>query len=205
MDKIAAYVNKEDIIVRAYERGQFTDGSLYADFFQCIGLPFTDEYKLNEKTDNEGLQGNYVEIKRLMNSVPEYKESRNDFMWRSVRNASAAASKKYGAPKVSMFPYEEQLAYLKRYEESNRRVAREYLGREAAVLFYDPVQALPAWEVDPDTMTRDLLYTFTEVFCAQEQKIAKLREEMDSMHNSLVFRTYRKLRKLIKHESEGAD
>ncbi|MCM1159029.1 MAG: hypothetical protein NC300_11780 [Bacteroidales bacterium] len=76
-----------------------------------------------------------------------------------------------------MFSYEEQLAFLEKYSECNRKVAIEFLGREDGVLFKEPVQQLPEWKVDSEKIYQNLVVFMTEALCFQERKIKNEQEK----------------------------
>ena len=135
LSKIAQYVKKENMIVRPYEKGQFEENSIHADFFKAVGLSLTDAFTREKVEPNVGLKGNYIEIKRILNCVETYREM-DDFMRRPVLNASKCQDSLEPYPQESMFTYEEQIEYMKRFEESNQKVAKEFLHREDGVLFY---------------------------------------------------------------------
>ena len=108
-------------------------------------------------------------------------------------------------PKTSLFTYEELKEFMQLFEESNSKVAREYLGREDGVLFRAPLPNLPLYKVNEETMSRDVLAYAASMFCAQEKKIRQMREEMDNLkkqmekiNNNLFVRTYRKVKHIIK-------
>lgn len=199
LEEITKYVKKEDLIVRPFERGQFEgeEHSIFSDFFGNIGLKLNDEFTHDTVAKNVGLEGNYIEIKRILNEIPEYRVM-NDFMCRPILNASTFESRAGRIGKSSMFTFEEQKAFVKKYEESNRKVAMEYLGREDGVLFFEPVKELPVWEVNQDTMYRDILVSVGELFCAQEKRIQELEKEVKALRTSLIFRIYWKMRRIFK-------
>lgn len=209
--KIAKGVKRENLIVRVYERGQFEgeQHTIQSDFMKYINLPLTDEFESPNESRNSGLMGNYIEIKRLINGVPEYREM-SDFMKKSLSRASNYQADIERPAKVSMFKYEDQLAFVERYEESNRKVAMEYFGREDGRLFYEPIEQLPVWEVQPETMYRDIVISMTEMMCEQEREIRKLQEQMNtlmpmkklenSVRSSWFERIARKIRNLFKRD-----
>ena len=218
LKKIAKYVKKENLIVRVYEKGQFEGEmkSIQSDFLKSIHLDWSKEYLTKDGLVNDSLEGNYIEIKRLINGIPEYREM-DDFMVKPIMRASSYQAKMEAPPKTSLFSYEDQEAFLKSYEESNRKVAAEFLGRKDAPLFFETVQEAPVWKIEPETMYRDLVISVSEIFCEQEKKIIKLQEEVENlkqirqmqiqlqrdvmtMYNSLIFRIYRKIRKILKHK-----
>lgn len=209
LKRLEGYVGKENLLVRAYERGQFegTDQTLYSDFMQTIGLSLTKEYTIPELTVNPGLNGNFLEIKRWMNDIPQYRES-VDCMCMAIRKASVYQEEKDQLPKMSMFQPGEQEKFLHRYAESNRMVAEEYLGRADGILYRQGLKQMPTWKFEEEKLTRDLLVTFTEVICEQEEKIKllteevkEMRQEVDAVYRSVIFRGYRKIRDSLKRQS----
>lgn len=192
-------VGKENMIVRPYERGRFggSENSIFSDFFESIGLTLTDKFTKEGIKTNFSLEGNYVEIKRLMNGVPEYRAMR-DFMARPVLNGSTYFTLRGENEKTNMFTYEGQVAFLKRYEESNNKVAEEYLGRRGEPLFYDSVKETSVWSLNEEVMYRDIITAMTEAFCAQEKKISALEKDIEKIKNDPVIRFVRKFKKFFK-------
>lgn len=223
LKKIEKHVGKENLIVRVYEKGQFEgEEGIFSDFFKIVGLKLTDEFTRQHVAKNVGLNGNYIEIKRIINGIPEYREL-DDFMFRSILNASIYDNEGHEHAKTSMFTYEEQLAYMRQFEESNRKVAEEFLDCTDSVMFREEIKEQPVWSVNKETMDRDMLIAIAEIFCAQERKIRGLEErlrnqlngqqswleqqqlqldaqgkDVAAMHNSFIFRMYRKIRKTFK-------
>lgn len=204
--KIAEHVKKEDIIVRVYEKNQFAGASIYSDFLDSIGLQLTTQYTNNNILPNHGIDGNFVEFKRITNGLPEYQNMSN-FLRGPISLASDCHVESYSHARVSMFSYEDQIAYVKGFEENNNKVAKEFLGRDDGKLFLEPIQELPLWELQTEELYKDMLMYIGEAFCQQEAKILMLKEEIRTMksdtrfiYNSLIFKIYRKLRNMIKRE-----
>ena len=200
------FLGKENIIVRPYERGRFEgeEHTLFSDFFQSVGLTLTDRFQ-KSVSKNHGLEGNFLEIKRWINNVPGYASIR-DFLSRPVLNASMHYTELGENEKANMFSYEEQKAYLAQFEESNRKVAEEYLGRKEEPLFYDEVKEAPQWTFREDRLSRDIVAIMTEAFSVQEKRIADLKselketkEELENLKNIRLLRTYRKVGDFFKH------
>lgn len=207
---IADCIGKENLIVRVYEKEIFlrSGEGIYRDFLEAIGEEMQEEYRLPLENHNERLDGNFIEIKRLVNEVPEYKEMPTDFICPSIQKANNMRKPK----KVSYFGYEDQVKYLQQFEESNRLVAEEFLGRKDGILFADKVEKLPKWEVDQDTIYQDIIYIYTELAVEQQNRIAMLYEREKELerqvnclkrevHNPLVYisemvrRVFRRIRK----------
>lgn len=213
--EIADDLGKENIIVRVYERGQFQgeEHSIFSDFMEAVGLQLTSSFLRENVFANDRIDGNFIEIKRILNEIPEY-QTMDDFLRNPVWMASAFCAGKEPEKKTGMFSYEEQTAYLAKFAQSNRRVAQEFLGRTDGCLFYEEIQRVEQWKPDETKMYRDLLVLMCEGFCEQERKIDSLkneikllksemadrRTEIKEVRNSLIFRGYRKVRRIIKGE-----
>lgn len=189
LERITKEFGRENLILRVFERGQFEGGTLFADFFNSVGLELTEDFVEEENTRNIGLEGNFIEIRRWWNSVPEYSQM-EDFMRSAVYLANESLVLKGEVKKTNMFSYEEQLAFLQKYEESNRKVATEYLGKEDGILFYEPVKKLDQWELEPENLYRDIVMVMAEAFCKQEKKIERLEEQMKKIEKSMPARIY---------------
>lgn len=105
---------------------------IFFGFPETIGVEYNDGFTRKKIIPNPGLEGNYLEMKRILNEVPEYKQT-DDFLKRSMIAASNCRSEDEKQEKTSLFRYEDQLAYMAKYEESNRKIAIEFwTGRMAS-------------------------------------------------------------------------
>lgn len=147
LNQIAEVFGKENILVRVYERSQFTgtDNSLVSDFLETIGLELTDEYQLlNKERVNRSLNGVYLETKRKMNAFPEFKKKMN-FFTQYLYKVIDLNEYNVKFDSNQLFSYQELKDYMSNFNEGNSLVAKEYLGREDGVLFQEPLA------VDEDT------------------------------------------------------
>lgn len=203
LTRIAGYIGQENIIVRVYEHGQFEGNGhcIYSDFLQCIGLEMSAQYTNDNVKSNLGLRGNYIEIKRIVNTVPEYRQM-TDFLCSPVKSANNCLAKGSLHTDTSMFSYAQQKTFLERYEESNRKIAEQFLNRSDGRLFYEPLKEYPKWEVKPDTMYRDIILLMTEIACTQQKEILHLKEEMLYLKKGIkslrkIQKVYWKMRNLL--------
>lgn len=194
LKKTEKYINRENLIVRVYEKKQFEkEGhSIFSDFLQCTGLELTDEYTKETVKKNLGLRGNFIEIKRIINSLPQYREL-EDFMKGPVIAASASAQQDSLHAAVTMFSREQQEQLLQKYEESNRKTAEIYLDRPDGKLFYDSVEGVPVWEADSENMYGDIIRVMGEALCQQQEEIRRLKSDP-------FFKVYQKLNNRLKRE-----
>ncbi len=199
LQQITNAIGRENLILRVYERGQFEgEGhTLFSDFFKSVHLKLTEDFVEEENERNLALEGNFLEIRRWMNMIPQYKEM-EDFMRGAVYHVSEQMVLDGTLKKTNMFSYEEQVAFLQKYMESNRKTAVEYLGRKDGVLFYDPVVKTEQWKLDPENMYRDIVMVMGNALCNQEKKINELEETLKTIDRSLIFRGYRFLQRKLK-------
>ena len=182
LSNIAQCIGKENLIVRVYEKDIFLNsGGIYQDFLEAVGESMSQEYQIPEKSPNERLEGNYIEIKRIINRIPEYKKMPLDDMYDPMIMASNLRKPE----KVSYFSYEEQIDFLKKYEASNRRVAEEFLGRLDGVLFTEPIEKLPQWKIDDTIMYQDIILFYAELAFKQKKETEDLNRKLSQTSQKL--------------------
>ena len=192
LDRIAARVGKENLIVRAFERQQFYGGTIFADFLHAIGLEFTDEYQLPEYTSNVRLPDNAVEIKRQINALFAEDDVFDFYSEAIAATFGMGLQKERPRPKTSMFSPEERARFMAQYEESNAYVAREYLGREDGVLFRDDPDTLPQWKYDDKAMVEDAVRILGGADTYILEKQEEMRQQMQEIYQSPLFAFHRK-------------
>lgn len=203
LTKIAEIMGKENMIVRVYERGQFEGDDLIVDYTKALGIELNDDFQMLEGATNLSLQGNFVEIRRMVNGVPAYQEM-PDFLRKVLTKASTERNEVDPVEKTSFFNHEKQLAFLKRYAKSNEKVAREFLGREDGILFYKPIKEEKQYDPHNDKMLEDFIHFSVNYMCQQQQKIQELEDQVKEMQkqmstqNSFTEKAYRKLKKIVK-------
>lgn len=195
LDRIAARIGKDNLIVRVYDRRQFVGGSIFSDFLDALGLELSDEFESLPYTSNVRLPNNAVEIKRQINSL-FYKTGVHDFYCDAILDAfGMELMKERPRTDTSMFSPELRAEFMERYSKGNAYVAREYLGREDGVLFEEesaPVQ----WRYDDREMMEDAVRILaagdTYLFRQQEEmhrKLAQINEALPViMYNRLTGR-----------------
>lgn len=126
------YINDENIIVRVYEKQQFYGGNIEDDFLDAVAIHTNTESWKRGGVINRSLKGNYLEIKRIINSVNQI-EYFPSFFW---RDKMVELSELYANNKDmrNCFEIAERNTFLKRYEESNRYIAHKFFGREQLFL-----------------------------------------------------------------------
>ncbi len=177
LKSITDVLGKENVTVRVFEREKFKEGSLYADFLQCVGLTFTDDFEVEIDVRNSSLMGNSHEIKRVLNSIPQMGEMEmNNFFRKILYECSDISRELYPC---SMFSREETEEFLAKYEEGNRRVLLEYFGSEGwDTLFDEQISDKEKWQRDNPYMEDDIIRFMGMSVVMLKQDIRALKKEV---------------------------
>lgn len=154
LDKIVSEVGRENVIVRRFEPQNFYGGDIFHDFLYAVGIPWSDEYVITEEVRNTRLSGNAVEIKRILNGLPEAKNTEYQKILRDVLLECS------DTPSASLYSSEvltpdEARSFLEKYEECNRKVAREFFGEDT--LFDMTMKDGGKWTPDNPYMVEDVV------------------------------------------------
>lgn len=199
LKSIEKYVGKENMIVRAFEKGQFKDGNLISDFLDCVGLQKTEEFQELSQQKNIRLNDTFLEIRRKINDSEAYQEFEDDFL----RVPLSRANIKYNeaTSKKRMFDEVAQKKFMATYEQTNAKVAREYLGRKDGRLFYETKMKEGYKEPNSQQMLDQYLAFSVEYMCKQQREIRRLKEERNNRNTGLKAipqRAYRKIQHMIR-------
>lgn len=173
LQEIAAVIGKENIIVRTYESNKAED--IFLNFFNILGIHDISGYTRDKYQANPSLSANYVEIKRILNGIPD-----NEVLMDSIRNTmeegrtyTASEDKIKSAP--LFLSKKERQIILDKYAEGNEKIAKEYLGREK--LFSEEMPEGKAG-VDTETIYADIIKFFGSLFVQQSKQIDELRKRV---------------------------
>lgn len=204
LEEIAKLVGKENMIVRVYEKSQFLNQDLTADFFQAVGLSLTEDFLAPEKDFNPSLGGPYLETKRLLNANKEFAAFGN-YIFPLMKTAMENEHYHADFKASHYFTSEERAEFMRQYEESNAAVAREYLGREDGKLFYEEPDIAGDW-ITSTYSPQELVNICGQLLSIQhaqfEEKEAAYKNTIQEQAKAIVELkktfTYRAIRK-IKH------
>lgn len=175
LEKIAAVIGKENIRVRIYDRTwlERDGGNIYTDFLDAVDLKMDDTFEIQEEDPNPSLTLNLQEIKRVVNNMPEYTQAgtASDFFGKAIKLCAAGKNPDYPC---SMFSVEELKEFLGKYEESNNKIAEEYLHREGP-LFDMRIKELDKWTENNPYMYEDIIRYFGQIALLQQAEIEKLK------------------------------
>ncbi len=128
------FFGAENIFVRVYEKEQLA-GNITSDFLSAVGISQDNNLAPPARQYvNTGLSPDAIEVIRLYNKYANLGPVFRGILRNTI--FTRVSSKKPFSP-YSYFSGKERFLLLKEYEGSNRKVAKEYLGREDGRLFYE--------------------------------------------------------------------
>lgn len=129
---------RENLIVRPYEKQQFYDGTIFADFVHAVwGLELTDDFALSQENSNPRLHRVALEYRRLVNQLPL--STQQKFMTLTPLLQVSAQLNEQGRSSDPVLPPQERLALIAVYNDFYTEIARDYLERSDGRLFYEPL------------------------------------------------------------------
>lgn len=181
LDSIAQVFGKDHMIVRRFDSQSFYQGSIYADFLHCMQLELTDEYlPLKNTINNTSLEGNALEIMRILNTLPDLDAVQRLLCLRHLRKVTEISGSRF-----SMLSGEERREFMSHFEEGNRHVADEYIGDGAPLFETEPVE-LPKWEAVNPYMHEDLIRFFALESKARCEDIDALHQQIEALEQRLL-------------------
>ncbi len=177
LDEIAKGVGKENIIVRVYEKQQYYGGNILSDFLHIFGVEMTDDFRQADHVVNASLEGPCLEVKRLLNNSPVY-GNKKSFLVPLLTQIQQEKVGEVGYTTAKYFSQEMHETFMGKFEEGNRKVAREYLGREDGVLFRDEL-VMAQDEEATRYSSKDLVLILGEVIARQQEMLEQMKKEAE--------------------------
>ncbi len=150
---IEKLVEKENIIVRRFGRQYFKNGSIFEDFIDAVGMRYSSHFVISEGQRNVSLVGNTHEIKRILNTIPDLRDQDNKFFRSIVIDMS---EQRPDLKKETMFSPEEALKFMEQYREGNRKIMKEYFGKDEDLFDMD-FSKNQKWVLDYKEMEKDII------------------------------------------------
>lgn len=170
---IAEIFGKENLYVRRFNRNTFYGGSIYTDFFQCLGLELTDNYQELEADVNVALKGNTFEIVRIINTMSGLDARNKSYLQKIIADCSEESGRHY---QYGMFSREEAEEFVNNYRRGNEQIAEEFIG-DGQPLFDYEAKDIPKWEKQNEYMIDDLVRIFSSAVCGLHEDIVRLEKE----------------------------
>jgi hypothetical protein len=186
IDHIAQAAGQENLIVRVYESSQFSGEAhtIVSDFMETIGLEFTTEYCNTDKVYNLSLTGRCLEVKRLLNYMPEF-QSKLNFSVPLLTQVQKNQEHTINFQECQYFSAEEQTSFLKQFEQGNDTIARDYLKREDGVLFKEPYATCDGTQ-SITFRPEELVGVCGEIIMMQKQECDNLKEELEDSYKRIA-------------------
>lgn len=185
MEKLSAVFGQENLFIRVYEQGQFqgTDHSLISDFLNIFGLAPNGEFVIKKEFYNRSSKGNYLEIQRLLNNMPDFYAT-DTILKKSIRDTRKLYPDENQSNTFTWQNSDEQRAYLESFAESNKRLAEKYLHRADGILFYETIGDFPDRRTDEQELDRDMLLVCGRAIHLLELENQTLKKELSSLQAS---------------------
>lgn len=174
-------VGKENVVVRVYEKEQFVDKNIFADFLQCINIPMDTRFESISKRANVSLSNSVIELKRMINRVDYDQQIINDAFFYWMQEATCARKK---TDKVIHFETsisaKDKEELMEKFLDINRYVAQRYFNREQ--LFFEPYSE-PCKEVDNREILEDLVFVFGSMLIQMNYDVYTLKMDREQLLN----------------------
>lgn len=125
---------KENLMVRPYEKRQYTGGDIFGDFLSLLGLDLTADYVRPERNINPSYRIDALEAKRLFNILPlgPYLVELDAILQHYSEDRGTTGDWPY-----SLLSPAQHRAICLAHEDQNSVIAREYMNRPDGRLFYE--------------------------------------------------------------------
>lgn len=197
---LADIFGKDALIVRVFEKGQFEgeEHTIQSDFLNIFGLKMSDGFVLEQAVYNTSLEGNYLEMKRILNNLDEFRENKH-LLIRNIKKLQELKLFEDNYEKQTYFSPGEQQKFLDKFAASNEGVARDYLHREDGILFREPIRDLPEHTMDEKKMLRDTILVYGKMVDVLDQKNREQDAKIKSLQNEVhrLHKRDKELREMI--------
>ena len=216
LEKISAICGKESLIVRTYEKSQYYKGSITADFLHLLGIETDPSFQEPDHVVNPSLSGPVLEVKRILNKMEDYSQ-KGSFIIPLMNAYQNDHNEKTNYSGAEYFTPDMHRDFMAQYEESNRKTAQEYLGREDGILFYEEIE-VPAIEDSPlsrydmETMIlvcgellarqHDIVEGYKEKLKEKNDEIYHIKQDLQSAERNL-HTTETKLNSMVAYYNQS--
>ncbi|WDE99121.1 hypothetical protein PQO03_14895 [Lentisphaera profundi] len=126
LDFWSGLVGKENIIVRPYEKEHFVGANIFDDFLSIFNLRSVEGFRILKSFSNPSLDSAALEFRRLVNFL-ELPRDLHVKVGRLLEVRSLDLGKDKTFSDHGILTTQEKITYIKKYEESNNSIAKEFL------------------------------------------------------------------------------
>jgi hypothetical protein len=153
------YFGEQDFVIRPYEKGQLYKGDVVSDFYHTIGIESLDSLQKHNYS-NRGYSPAGLEIARAYNRI----YARNPDKKIRMKNRLQNRMPKQHYDDFYFFSYEERKKILAFYEESNHKLATEYLHKDNGLLFEDGLEEYASTPIRKNGLTLADIWEWSVAF-----------------------------------------
>lgn len=182
MHMLASIFGKEALIIRAFEKKQFTgeNHTIQEDFLNIFNLKMSDGFVVEQAVYNTSFEGDYLKIKEILNNLPEFKSNKN-LLISNMKNIQDEKIFEHNYKKYTFFKPGEEEEFMERFNSSNSMVAKEFLGREDGRLFYDDIKDYPEYQVDTYQLLCDVILVYGRMVNLLNEKCEAQLAELNAL------------------------
>ena len=162
LEKWSKVFGKEKIVVRLYEKNNFSGGTIFSDFFSVLGVQITSAYRVPKHDPNPKLSIKTVKILQKISELGGLKLSRDQYKT-LVKRLESKYNIDSNSRNYSLLTNEQRTQILELFHASNKKVFEEYfIGSQENSLFGDNEfhavkPALDARLMDDKTLIKQLI------------------------------------------------
>ncbi|SKA91334.1 hypothetical protein SAMN02745704_02319 [Paucidesulfovibrio gracilis DSM 16080] len=184
---------KDKVIIRPYEKGQFTDGNIFSDFLTILGIPLTGEFQLPQRAINPGFDRDFLELRMMLNhpKIPRGNVQRlfTSCLW----ELSHPTDQNQLFTPYSLLSPQRRIALIEGCGKEYEIIAREYLGREHGKLFFDPLPDQEDWQPYPGIPLEKVVQAFGCVCARQQEQLDALQKRENKRPVRRLLRSCKKI------------
>lgn len=187
LERWAEHFGTENIIVRVYEKEQL-GGTIQEDFLQLADIDRSRMNIANYRV-NPSPARDVLDVVRMINAAPELESAHKHALREPLLLASERLGQNGAFNTQLLVPSKVRREVLRRFSESNKAVARKFLGRKDGVLFKnsDMPKVCRADSYVGLELERFAQMT-TSLLCTQQQQILQLTRQVRELQKTLESR-----------------
>ena len=184
---------QKNIIVRVYEKEQLTNG-IFWDFLYALNLEMNESFKIpSRKLGNPSINWDLIEMIRLCNIRLRGQKKIFPFLILLIEILEKMHLWENN-PKNFLLSPQQRRDFLEQFDESNAKIAVEYLGRTDGRLFYAPLpNSDERWEPYEGLTAKSCIRiiirvpfaVFTQVIFIAQSKFQKLCKNSKTKENGI--------------------
>ena len=173
--KIESVIGKENIIVRIFDKSNFTGGDLLKDFSELLKIQLDERYSIPERV-NESLCEKVLAIKNRYNHTLQYSALNG---WPNPLEIKLCAAielvnNQLNDVAAAVLEKNEIEEIMHKYEERNRNIARRYFAKDNLIETKGDNKQILEQNIDIDVLVEVL----ANIYVSQEREFQKVKVDL---------------------------